>query len=225
MGTDGFFKKPLTAQEAVTRELRRAIAVSDLKPGQRIHQEELAKKLGVSRVPIREALRGLEAEGQVTGRPNRGYYVTELTFPDLEEIYLLRDLVENEMNRRAAANMDEEITARLEQLIEEMDEAASRHDVRKFATLNKDFHFTIFEQAELPRFSRTADLLWQSSATYRSVYLNDREELRRLGEEHRVILQACKNRDAKGLVEITSLHRRQVVHKLRSLLNENGSTA
>lgn len=213
---------PITAQEVVTREVRRAIVAQELKPGDRIHQENLASKLGVSRVPVREALKGLEAEGQVTGRLNRGYYVTELTIEELEEIYRLRYLLEDTMNREAAANMGEEIIARLETLIVEMTETMQRHDVRRFEALNKAFHFAIFEQAKLPRFRRIAEQLWESSDAYRSMYLNDPEALRRIENEHALILQACKNRDAEALVEYSAQQRNATVSKLADLLNGDG---
>lgn len=213
------FERPLTAQEAVTREIRRAIVARELKPGQRIHQEQLASELGVSRVPIREALRGLEAEGQVVSKPNRGYYVIELSLIELQEIYRLRRLIEDEMNHQAAANMDEDTVSRLENLISEMSEAEDDFDVRRFVSLNREFHFTIFERAGLPQFKRVAEILWQNSESYRSMYLNDPEVLRRIRDEHESILSACRRRHADGLVKQSSRHRDQAVARLQDLLD------
>lgn len=214
------FRRPPTAQEAVTRELRRAILAGELRPGQRIHQEELAGRLGVSRVPIREALRGLEAEGQVTGKPNRGYYVTKLTVADLDEVYRLRALLEDEMNAQAAKNAAGATIDQLESLMAQMEQATEAHDVRAFSALNREFHFTIFERAGLPRFLRIDEVLWQNSEAYRSMYLNDPEILRRIRGEHLLILDAFRSGDSEGLVEQSRRHREEAVARLGHLLAE-----
>lgn len=220
--TEDVFKRPLTAQEAVTRELRRAITAGELEPGQRIHQEELSKRLGVSRVPIREALRGLESEGLTVSRPNRGYYVTRLTVSELEEIYRLRSLLEDEMNCEAATNMNEQTIAHLEELLGKMDEAAQALNVRDFVTFNKRFHFMIFKQAGLLHFLQMTDMLWQKSGAYRSLYLSDSMIVWSIREEHSLILQACKNRDSEELTLRSKYHREQAVARLSRLLHESG---
>ncbi len=220
MGTDRAFKRPQTAQGTVLRELRRTIVEGELKAGERVHQEGLAQRLGVSRVPLREALRSLEAEGQVINKPNRGYYVAELTVSELTEIYLLRDLLEDEMNRKAAANIDGPALDRLELLLTEMSAASDVHDVRKFVELNKDFHFSIFRSSRLPQFVRITELLWRNSEVYRSMYLNDPEVLLRVGEEHRLIVEACRSRNAEALIELSRSHRSGAVSKLVSLLKD-----
>ena len=81
---------PDTTQQHAVEWLRQAIVAGDLKPGERIPQEEIAERIGVSLIPVREALRVLEGEGQVTYRPRRGYAVTVLRIEDLTEIYELR---------------------------------------------------------------------------------------------------------------------------------------
>lgn len=82
--------RPPTAQEFVLTELRRAIVSGQLRPGAAIRQDTLAESLGVSRVPLREALKILEGEGQVTYRPHRGYFVADLSYDDLREVYRIR---------------------------------------------------------------------------------------------------------------------------------------
>ena len=95
------FRRPPTAQEAVLAELRRAIVTGELAPGEQVLQDALAERFGVSRVPLREALKILEGEGQVTYRPHRGYFVAELDVDDLREVYRIRDLLESEAVRVA----------------------------------------------------------------------------------------------------------------------------
>lgn len=101
------FHKPSTAQEAVLAQLRRAIVSGELRPGEPIRQSALAERFGVSRVPLREALKILEGEGQVTYRPHRGYVVTELNMDDLLEVYRIRELLEGEAARRAVPRLSE----------------------------------------------------------------------------------------------------------------------
>jgi DNA-binding GntR family transcriptional regulator len=84
---------PSTTPQHVLDGLREAIIGGDLRPGERVRQEDVAARLGVSVAPVREALRILEQEGQVTYLPRRGYFVTELEYDDLAEIYGLRRLL------------------------------------------------------------------------------------------------------------------------------------
>ena len=99
------FRRPPTAQEAVLTELRRAIVTGELRPGEQVRQDALAEQFGVSRVPLREALKILEGEGQVTYLPHRGYFVAELDVADLREVYRLRDLLETEAVRAAVPRL------------------------------------------------------------------------------------------------------------------------
>ncbi len=94
-----------TAQHAV-EGLRRAIIAGDLSPGDRVRQEQITERLGVSLAPVREALAVLEQEGQVTYLPRRGYFVTELDFDDMREIYELRELLETRAARRGLPLLD-----------------------------------------------------------------------------------------------------------------------
>ena len=89
-----------TAQHRVSAALRAAILDGSLRPGQRVSQEEWAARVGVSQIPVREALRALAGEGLVTYRPRRGYIVTELDLAELEEVYALRRVLETEALQR-----------------------------------------------------------------------------------------------------------------------------
>ena len=94
-----------TAQEVAVGWLRDAIAAGELRPGERIGQEAVAAEIGVSLIPVREALRILESEGLVTYRPRRGYLVTELDLADFEEIYRLRALLETDAAQRGIGRL------------------------------------------------------------------------------------------------------------------------
>ena len=108
------FQRPPTAQEAVLVELRARILRGDLTAGTPLRQEDLASSLGVSRVPVREALRMLESEGHVRYAAHRGYRVADLGVEDLAETYRLRALIEDDLARRSITTMTPEAPAHLE---------------------------------------------------------------------------------------------------------------
>src|SRR5271154_2765627 len=104
---------PDTAQQHAVASLRSMIVSGSLRPGQRVNQDQVAESVGLSVAPVREALRVLEQEGQVTYRPRRGYFVTELRVEDLAEIYELRQGLEERAARRALPTLDEDALERI----------------------------------------------------------------------------------------------------------------
>src|SRR4028118_2225495 len=165
------YSRPPTSQEAVLGEIRRAIMSRELQPGERVRQEQLAERLNVSRVLVREALKVLEAEGQVTYQAHRGYTVVALSLEELEEIYLARSLLEKEMTRRAVPKVDAGLIRHLESSIARMGDFADTGDVLGYAEANWDFHFALFERAGLSRIYRIVEVLWRVSEAYRGARL------------------------------------------------------
>jgi len=109
----------VTAQEGVLRELRLQIASGKLSPGQQVIQDALAASLGVSRVPLREALKVLEGEGQVIYHPHRGYFVADLSVADLVEVYRIRSILEDEALRVGVPLLTNEDIEYLEDILVE----------------------------------------------------------------------------------------------------------
>jgi DNA-binding GntR family transcriptional regulator len=220
----GGFERPPTAQEAVLRELRRAIMTRELKPGDRVGQGEVAERLGVSRVPVREALKVLEAEGQVTYRPHRGFTVTELSLAELEELYLMRRLLESEAVRRAVPAVDRELLDRLWNLLEETESVCAAGDFLGVMEYDREFHVALFERSRLPRLIQAIRVLWQNTAPYRSVFLNDPASRRRARKEHRAIVKACETGDAEGAVYALDVHRDNAMADLAAVLDCKAKT-
>jgi DNA-binding GntR family transcriptional regulator len=127
------------SQQAV-EELRRRIAGSTLLPGQRLDEVALADDLGISRTPLREALKVLSAEGLVEIRPRRGCYVAELGPPDLEEIFPIMALLEGEVAREAAAKAAPGDLKRLDRLHAELERHAAAGEVDRYYEVNYAFH-------------------------------------------------------------------------------------
>lgn len=220
-------RRPMTTPHYALSELRRLLLTGELAPGQPIRQDALADLLGVSRVPIREALKILEGEGQVEYRPRRGYVVSELTVDDLREIYRLRRLLETEAARQAVKLVTDEEIAALESAEAEVEAAGATEDVLAIATANRRFHFIVFEAARMPHLLTLLARLWDSTAAYRSVYYGSDERLRRFEQEHWSIINAVRARDARELVKVLNVHRDESVETLRQAIDDlrSGSAA
>lgn len=215
----GTSEKLPTAQDVVLREIRQAIMTRRLKPGERVRQVDIANRLNVSSVPVREALKTLEAEGQVTYEPYRGYKVVGLSVAQLEEIYLARGLLEEEVTRRAVENLDERLIRRLEEALSRMDELARAGDVLGYTEANREFHFLLFERAGLPRLTHMIDILWQNSEAYRGLIFGP-EWSWQAHEDHRAILDACKAGDADRVVAAQERHRANAMANIIRYLKE-----
>ncbi len=221
------FQRPPTAQEAVLLELRRFIATGVLRPGQQVVQDALADKLGVSRVPLREALKILEGEGQVTYVAHRGYFVTELSLSDLLEVYRIREILEAEAVTVAVPQMTAEDIDRLEEAERDVREAAEVADVVAMTAANCRFHFTLIEACALPRLVRLIRLLWDATEVYRSVYYNEEHNREVVEAEHRAVVTAVKAGDAGTALLVLAEHREHAIAALRPVLEHvyDGETA
>lgn len=211
-------ERPVTAQDVALARLRSDILTGELGPGDQVIQESLADRYGVSRVPLREALKMLESEGQVIYHPNRGYFVAELSVADLEEVYRLRQLLEAEAIRHAVPLLDDDDVAALEELRSAIDDAAATGDVLGMTAANRRFHFALFDAAALPRLSRLLRQLWEATDAYRALYFQAAENRARVEREHVAMITALRRRDAEALVRLHDEHRDHSVGAVRALL-------
>lgn len=214
--------RPPTAQEFVLTELRRAIVSGQLRPGAAIRQDALAESLGVSRVPLREALKILEGEGQVSYRPHRGYFVADLSYDDLREVYRIRELLEAEAARHAVCRLTDEDLERLTEAQRAVDAAGAAGDIVTMTAANRRFHFTLLEASGMPRLLRLIRILWDATDAYRAVYYNDERNRQRVGREHDVIVTAVRSRDAERVVRVLDEHRTAAVAVLREVVTKRG---
>jgi DNA-binding GntR family transcriptional regulator len=207
-----------TTQQHAVEALRQAIVSRDLRPGQRVIQEDLAERLGVSVAPVREALRVLEQEGQLTYRPRRGYFVTELRIEDLEEIYSLRKVLEESAARHAVPELDGEALDRVSLAAKDCVDAAEAGDVAGELAANRRFHFGILEAPDKPHIMRLIQLLWDSTEAYRAMYYNSAAERRASVDAHDRILDAVRAQDVDRTVAELDAHRQRALDVLRDLL-------
>lgn len=213
------FRRPPTAQEAVLGELRRAIVSGQLRPGEQILQDALAERFGVSRVPLREALKILEGEGQVVYRPHRGYFVAELNVADLYEVYRMRELLETEAVRIAVPKVTRADVQRLRDAASDVDRADASGDLSAMTAANRRFHFTLIEAAGMPRLARLVRILWDATDAYRMLYYADAKHRRTVHEEHWAVVDAVAAGDAERAVALLTAHREQAVAEVTRLLS------
>lgn len=200
---------PLATQ--VSERLREDLLTRSLLPGQQIVQEALAERYGVSRVPLREALKELEAEGLVIHEPHRGYFVTELNAAEMAEVYTIRALLEADAIRRACQRLSDADLAHIDELRREFESALLLADLETIASANRAFHFAIFDACGLPRLVRLLRTLWDATDAYRSLYFQDSGTHEHICAEHLAHMEALTRRDAEGAVETQRLHRERSV--------------
>ena len=216
------FRRPPTAQEAVLAELRRAIVTGELRPGEQVRQDALAEQFGVSRVPLREALKILEGEGQVTYLPHRGYFVAELDVADLREVYRLRELLETEAVRAAVPTLTDADVAEITTVAAEVDRAAAAGDLLAMAAANRRFHFRLIEAARMPRLARLVRILWDATDAYRSLYYASIDHRRTVQKEHQAVLAALRDRDVERAVRVLTEHRDHAVAAVTEAVTRRG---
>jgi DNA-binding GntR family transcriptional regulator len=205
------------SQQAV-EELRRRIAANNLAPGQRLDEAALAGDLGISRTPLREALKMLSAEGLVEIRPRRGCYVAELGPADLEEIFPIMALLEGEVAREAALKGSAADLKRLDQLHASLERHAAEGDVDRYYEVNYVFHDALQAIAGNRWLQHVIGDLRKllKLSRHRSLRLEGRLE-ESLGE-HRALMKSLHGRDGDGAERVMKAHLLAQLAALRTLV-------
>jgi DNA-binding GntR family transcriptional regulator len=201
-----------TAHERAVAVLRAAILEGELRPGQRVNQELWAERVGVSLIPIREALGTLAGEGLVTYRQRRGYAVTELDLADLEEVYRLRRLLETDALKRGVPQATPADVAELDAAA-----AACRAAVGVVSQLaaNRRFHETLHGLAGSAPLTRLLDQLWDRTEAYRALYYALPGETAEADAAHAALVDAVARRDAQAAIAVQDAHRERALGALR----------
>lgn len=185
------------ASVAATQLVRTAILDGRLAPGQRLKEEELARELGISRTPVREALLMLQAEGLVDAVPNRGATVRRHEADDLDDLYQLRALLEGHAARRAAPKISDEEIEVLRASCERFDALrGDADDLRELVKENLLFHNTILEAAGSARLTQMVRKVIELPLVYRSYIWYSPAQKRISTHYHRQITNALAGRDA-----------------------------
>jgi DNA-binding GntR family transcriptional regulator len=196
----------ITVTTRTVDALRAKILNRELSPGQQVRQEDLAYQMGVSRGPLREALRTLESEGLLRHSANQGYFVASLHRSELEQIYLMRRLLETEVLRRLPP-LDGAAIAQLRAANDEVAAAVELANVAQILITNREFHFLMFRLAGLDVIVQQIEKLWYLSEAYRAAYLGSPETRVRVVRDHTVMIEALERRDLDSLIDVADRHR------------------
>lgn len=197
------------AESLVYRNVRQRIISGEYPGGAHLSTESLAASLGVSRTPVREALRRLQVEGLVKQHANRGAFVASWTRDDVDEVFNLRILLESHACEHAAQRIGPDAITRLRELASEMEEAAANSAAGRLhtlTTLNDAFHRLILQKCGQPRLTHILHTLVDMSMVMRTFATYSKEELLRSMEHHRELVSAFENHDATWAGSVMRSH-------------------
>ena len=187
-------------------KVRSAILRTELAPGSVVSQVKLAKSLGVSRTPLREALRLLQREGLVEAQHNQRVKIAGMSFHDMEELYALRIATEALALRCSVPRLTNDDFGALHKLIREMDVMMERSDVDGWEVPHREFHRLLVYRAG-PRSERLTRELSDHAERYRRAFIKQGVHgWATSAQEHKAILQACEKSDVNGAVEGLARH-------------------
>ena len=182
--------------EHAYRRIRAAIQAGELKPGERLREMELAKTIGLSRTPVREALARLESEGLVAHDASRGIMVAELDYSMVTELYYMREVLEGTAARLTARHASEVEISILEDLCCQYEAASKTGDEAMLAASNRRFHDTLYRCSHNRYLVNMLTVLHDALSLLGSTTLRSKERAAETLQEHRAVVDAVKGRDA-----------------------------
>ncbi|MFE1963143.1 GntR family transcriptional regulator [Streptomyces sp. NPDC059479] len=222
---------PRTAEAMALVELRDAIVRGDLAPGAPIRQSAAAEELGLSVIPVREALKTLAGEGIVSYVPQRGYTVTELSPQSVDGIFRIRELLEDEAEKNAAARMRPEDIAAMRGALDAQRTAVTAVDVQGVIAGNRSFHFALLDRCDNEWLLRFVRQLWEALEPHRALSYRrgaaagDFARTEAILAEHDAIVSAFENGDLPGALRLLAEHRaggRSDFHRLLTSAGQDG---
>lgn len=192
----------------IAAELREAIMRGEHAPGTRIRQEDVAGRLGASRLPVREALRMLEAEGLVTLVANTGAWVSQISLAECEEMYQIRERIEPLLLRYTMPGLGEGEVCRLQLLADAMERSS---DVEEFLLLDRDFHLSCYAGDPTLVLGETVLRLWNRTQHYRRAFTRifHSDGDRSVHHEHYLLASAIRRKDSDEAERVLAGHIRR----------------
>jgi phosphonate utilization transcriptional regulator len=187
-------------------EIEQLILRGELAVGQRINESELAARFGTSRGPIREALRALEESRLVRSEKNRGVFVREICVAEADEIYDVREALDQLIGQRVAERATPEQLRELDAVLAQMDGATDKQDVKSYHTLNLRFHDMLVDFAGNSRLTESYRLLTRGLLLFRLRGLQDGGGFAVSNSEHRAVMRAIAQRDSARAGQLLRQH-------------------
>ncbi len=212
--------KPL--RELVLEAIREAIISGILKPRERLMEIQLAEELGVSRTPIREALRNLEMEGFIVMVPRKGAYVADISFKDIADVFEVRAALEGLAAGLAAERITDEELEEMERLLVEKAEAIIKRDMKKLVEVDTRFHETIYQASRNERLAVIINNLREQIQRYRATSLAFPGRMKQSLEEHRNIVEAIQSRNIQLARQVAQGHIENAENSMLESIKKDG---
>ncbi|KZN40967.1 GntR family transcriptional regulator [Pseudoalteromonas luteoviolacea] len=208
-----------TRTQLVAEAIRDKILSGEIKAGEPLRQAALADELNVSRIPVREALLQLEAEGLVNFEAHKGATVTRLSAEQIDEIFDLRALLEAELLRHSIEKLTNRDLLEAEAILADLEEAMNAGDAQ-LATgkLNAEFHDKLYSRAERPQTKELVAVYSKNSERYVRMHILLAGGIVTAPEEHRTLLQLCREKDTDGACVYLQKHIKGAKEDIKALL-------
>ena len=210
--------KPL--RDIVFSALREGILSGELKPGERLMEVQLAEEMGVSRTPVREAIRKLELEGLVVMIPRKGAYVAGLTLKDVADVFEIRGSLEGLAAGLASERITDEEIEELENLLKELQVAVKEGDLDTTIKKDADFHQVLFNATRNERLAQMVNNLKEHIDRFRIQSFTNPARMKSVLDEHQKIVDAIKERDADSAEKLAKDHIYKVEYNVMNILRK-----
>jgi DNA-binding GntR family transcriptional regulator len=220
-------KRAITKQslpDVIANDLRERILSGELAEGETIRQEALAEEYDVSRMPIREALKRLNAEGLVQWANNRGGSVTKHSLDEIGEIFDLRILIEVDLFRRAIPNMGPGEFARCDEILKQMEASYDENDVGKWGILNYQYHSALYAASQRKLTNELLDRVNLQSDRYVRMHLSVMKQREPAKKEHRDLLRLAREGNVDKACEVLAQHIRRTKEQLLEMIASKRGT-
>jgi len=210
-----------TRTQLVVETLREKILSGEIKAGQPLRQAALAEELNVSRIPVREALLQLEAEGLVSFEPHKGATATELNASQVDELFELRAMLEAELLASSIPNLSEAMLAEATELLSQLNKALGKENAANtWSELNSNYHNCLYSGAVRPQTQDLVNTLNKNADRYIRMHLLWAGGISKAESEHNEILSLCKERNVEGAVAVLKQHILGSRDEIKAFLNE-----
>ncbi|HET7559303.1 MAG TPA: GntR family transcriptional regulator [Limnochordia bacterium] len=206
-------------RELVFEAVREAIIEGQLKPGERLMEIQLAERLGVSRTPVREAIRKLELEGFVVMIPRKGAYVADISLKDIADVFEIRGALEGLAAQLAAERASDEELERLERLLHEIGVCVEQRDVDLMVDLDTRFHDVLYTASRNQRLGQILSLLREQIQRFRTRTLANPQRMKVARDEHQALVEALAARDPDLARRLAEAHIESAENSLMSLMS------
>ena len=210
----------LPLRDVVFNTLREAILRGDLVPGERLMELQLAAKLGVSRTPIREAIRMLEQEGLAITIPRKGAIVAGMTEKDMQDVLEIREALEELSVQVACDKITDEEVAKLRENMENFETSLKSGDLKRMAEADVEFPDVIYQATDNPKLINMLNNLREQMYRYRVEYLKNPSNHEQLLREHEAIYRGIMEKDKDVVTEMIRKHISNQVDVVKNIIRE-----